>query len=46
MQTVNDYDKEVYNGDLGTIEKIDSVNGCGYSFDNKRISMIFASSMH
>ena len=42
MQTVNDYDKEVYNGDLGTIEKIDSVNGCVYiGFDNKRISYDF-----
>ena len=42
MQTVNDYDKEVYNGDLGTIEKIDSVNGCvDIDFDNKRISYDF-----
>ena len=27
IQTRNNYDKDVYNGDLGSIEKVDSLNG-------------------
>ena len=38
IQTENDYDKDVFNGDIGTIERIDSVeHEVTIRFDERRV---------
>jgi exodeoxyribonuclease V alpha subunit len=42
IQTENDYDKEVFNGDIGTIERIDPVeHEVVIRFDDRRVSYDF-----
>ena len=39
IQTRNNYDKDVFNGDLGVIQKVDSINGVlEIDFEGKRIT--------
>ena len=39
IQTRNNYDKDVFNGDLGVIQKVDSINGfLEIDFEGKRIT--------
>jgi exodeoxyribonuclease V alpha subunit len=57
MQTVNDYDKDVFNGDLGTVESVDSEAGTlragfdGRSFEYERseldsLALAYAITVH
>jgi exodeoxyribonuclease V alpha subunit len=42
MQIENDYDKEVYNGDIGMIEDVDLIEGeVAVSFDGRTVSFVF-----
>jgi exodeoxyribonuclease V alpha subunit len=42
MQTENDYDKEVFNGDLGTVVRIDEEEGVLLaSFDGREVEYAF-----
>jgi exodeoxyribonuclease V alpha subunit len=42
IQTENDYDKEVFNGDIGTVEQIDSVeHQVGVRFDDRIVKYDF-----
>ncbi|MDP2084507.1 MAG: ATP-dependent RecD-like DNA helicase [Gemmobacter sp.] len=42
MQIENDYDKEVYNGDIGTIEDVDLEDGeVAVTFDGRTVSYVF-----
>ena len=42
IQTENDYDKDVFNGDIGTIERIDPVNHeVTVRFDERRVKYEF-----
>ena len=39
IQTRNNYDKDVFNGDMGIIESVDTLNGTvGIDFEGKRVS--------
>ena len=41
IQTRNNYDKDVFNGDLGIIEKVDSLNGTlEINFEGKSVSYV------
>ena len=43
IQTVNNYDKEVFNGDIGVIDTIDESEGLVYiHYDNRRIEYEFS----
>jgi exodeoxyribonuclease V alpha subunit len=43
MQIENDYEKEVYNGDIGTIDDVDSNSGELFaSFDGRSVTYGFA----
>lgn len=57
IQTVNNYEKDVFNGDLGTVARIDLVDGLVYiDFDNRsveyelgeldEIALAFATTIH
>ncbi len=42
MQVVNDYDRDVFNGDLGVIARVDTVQGeLGVSFDGREVGYGF-----
>src|SRR3984957_143200 len=42
IQTENDYDKEVFNGDIGTVERIDAVeHQVGVRFDDRMVKYDF-----
>jgi hypothetical protein len=42
MQVENDYDKEVYNGDLGVVSRIDMENGeLTVDFDGRELIYVF-----
>ena len=42
MQTSNDYDKDIFNGDIGVIEKINQVDGeLSINFDGKSVVFPF-----
>jgi exodeoxyribonuclease V alpha subunit len=42
IQTENDYDKEVFNGDIGTVEQIDAVeHQVGVRFDDRTVKYDF-----
>ncbi|MFC3167820.1 SF1B family DNA helicase RecD2 [Paracoccus fontiphilus] len=42
MQVENDYDKEVYNGDIGTIEDVDADDGeVAINFDGRTVTFAF-----
>ena len=42
MQTSNDYDKDIYNGDIGVIEKIDHIEGeLSINFEDRSVKIPF-----
>ena len=46
MQVENDYDREVYNGDLGIVQRIDQEEGeLIVVFDGREVTTVSASSM-
>ena len=45
MQVENDYDKDVYNGDLGAVSRIDMEGELSVDFDGRDVSTALASWM-